>query len=421
MLTGDRSPKRARKAYAAAAIVVIAAALFALFLTLKGGARAPSEDALLEGAPAKALPERRPSQSNRAPGARGPTPPREGDEEGNTKDLRERRLARAQETLDNYLASTKYPPEARPLSEQAGQEKPHHVPPRKLPLARDDKKLTDARVTLKQDRLYLSGDESVTLLIACETSEGPAPCEVLSSIARSGPFSAAKPDRGAQPPERSSVVTFQPIEVPEGAGEGLSGSAMRAVFTPSAQGFEGHHGPIGIFMDLRVEGEEGRTGFDIEYTPAPPAVFTGQVREALEEGSLILYVGVRAEKAGRYVIQARVDDASGRSFALLSFNDELPSGLTEAKLPLFGKLILDEKAEAPFRLRDVEGFLLKENVHPDRELMPTHEGVLFTSKAYTPRDFSDSEWQSEERERHVNEYKNDVDKARRALESGVDP
>jgi hypothetical protein len=267
----------------------------------------------------------------------------------------------------------------------------------------------------------LSGDESVALLIACETSEGPAPCEVLSSIARSGPFSAAASDRSAQKPERSSGVTFQPIEIPEGAGEGLSGSAMRAVFTPGAQGFEGYHGPIGIFMDLRVEGEEGRTGFDIEYTPAPPAVFTGQVREALEEGSLSLYVGVRVEKAGRYVLQARVDDAAGRSFAFLSFNDELPSGLTEAKLRLFGKLILDEKAEAPFRLRDVEGFLLKENTHPDRELMPTHEGVLFTTKPYTTREFSDSEWQSEERERHVNEFKKDVEEARKALESGVDP
>jgi hypothetical protein len=136
------------------------------------------------------------------------------------------------------------------------------------------------------------------------------------------------------------------------------------------------------------------------------------------EGSLDIYAGLKITKAGRYVLAARVDDAEGRTFAYLSFNEELGTGMKEAKLHLFGKLVLDQKAKPPFRLRDVEGFLLKENTFPDRELIPTLEGVVHTTKMYQPSDFSDKEWESEEKDRHVKEFTKDVDEAQSHVESG---
>lgn len=329
-----------------------------------------------------------------------------------SREILERRLARAEATLNGYLAGTRYPPTSRPMSEQPDQGDPRAAPPQKLPLARADKKLTDAHVILRQDRFFMAGDEQVTFSIACETSEGPAACEVLSSLARSAPRAPATIPSAPQAPARSAFVSFTPREDP---------SSLAAVFCPAKEGFDGYYGPIRVDIELRVDGESGRAGFDVEYTPSPPATFTGSIREVIEGGSLSLYVGLSIEKAGRYVLQARVDDASGRSFALLSFNDELPAGRAFAKLVVFGKLVLDEGAAAPFRLRDLEGFRLLEDTYPDRELLESKDGLVYTTKPYTRGDFEDSEWQSEEKERHLVELRGAVEGAKKALETSTKP
>lgn len=114
------------------------------------------------------------------------------------------------------------------------------------------------------------------------------------------------------------------------------------------------------------------------------------------------------ERPGRYVITARVDDDDGKSFALITFNDDLPAGRQEPRLRLFGKLLLDLGPRSPFRLRDIEGFLLKENAFPDRELIPALEGVVHTTRRYVAGNFSDAEWQSEERDRYIKELTKDL-------------
>jgi hypothetical protein len=189
-----------------------------------------------------------------------------------------------------------------------------------------------------------------------------------------------------------------------------------AVFTPAKQGFSGHHGSIHLELGVRIGDDSGGAGFDIEYTPRPPAVFTGQVNERLERGSLVLGMEMEVQTPGRYVLAARVEDTRGQVFAYLGFNEELSRGPVEAPLVLFGKLVLDQGAEPPFRLRDVEGFLLKEDAFPDRELMATLEGVVHTTGRYGSGDFSADEWQSEQRDRYLDEFQRDVDRAQSALD-----
>jgi hypothetical protein len=82
---------------------------------------------------------------------------------------------------------------------------------------------------------------------------------------------------------------------------------------------------------------------------------------------------------------------------------------------LFGKLVRDEHARSPFTLRDVEGFLLKENSYPDRETVPALIGPVHTTKAYDESQFSTAEWQSEEKKRHTGEFTKDVAEAEQAL------
>lgn len=318
----------------------------------------------------------------------------------------ERRQRRVQKSLETYLEYAKYPPSSRPAREHPDQMRPHFVPPNKLPLARTDGKLTDAMVTLSQDRFYLVGEERAAFTMACETSEGPAACEVLSSAAQVPPYAPARNDGVSEVPPPAPV----PFNDAGQSGDIAAGDGtFTALFAPSAHGFQSYFGPIQIDIELRVEGETGRASFDIVYTPKAPAIFTGKVREAIEGGSLSLYAEMQVEKPGRYVIAARVDDDTGKSFAYLDFNEEVKKGRQEAKLIVFGKLIRDEQAKPPFRLRDLEGFLLKEDTSPDRELMATLEGVVHSTRSYSVADFSEREWESEEKERHVKEYQRIVE------------
>lgn len=310
-------------------------------------------------------------------------------------DLWSRRLIRAQETLSAYRASTRYPPGARPIAEHPDQVRPHFVAPVSLPLARADGKLTTTRVTLRQDRMFLVGDERAALAIACNDGESPVACGVASASA------TVPPDAKNATSPRATSVTFTEAE----------GGGLATMFQPSAQGFAGYRGPIRIELALDVAGESGGAAFDLVYSPAPPAVFTGQVDEALREGSLDLDVAIVINEEGRYVITARVDDADGRSFAYLSDNTLRPIGRQAVRLRLFGKLIRDEGARSPFRLRDLEGFKLLEDVYPDRDPMLGREGVVHTTKSYALRDFADAEWESDEKSRHVKELTKDVDEA----------
>jgi hypothetical protein len=164
-------------------------------------------------------------------------------------------------------------------------------------------------------------------------------------------------------------------------------------------------------------GRTGRIIFDVIYSPDVPANWAGQPREAIENGSLVYYLKLDVRQAGRYIVNGRVDDAQGKPFALVTFNDVLGQGMNEVRLPVFGKLLRDHEAAMPLTLRDVDAWLLKENVDPDRALVPRLEGKVLAGKSYPLNRFSDTEWQSEERSRYLAEFGKDVRAAAAALRS----
>jgi len=116
------------------------------------------------------------------------------------------------------------------------------------------------------------------------------------------------------------------------------------------------------------------------------------------------------------VVSARVDDASGKPFALLSFNDEVGVGPQEFRLTLFGKLVRDTAPVFPLTLRDVQGFLLVPDKFPDRAMMPRLPGGVYTSRSYALTSFADTEWTSEERDRYLAELNKDVSESKRQVE-----
>ncbi len=360
-----------------------------IFWAARGRSRVP--EPISQPSPRKEV-----AQNPAAPARPEPRPRGEASaDDAAERSLWEKRLARAKKTLDTYIEATHYPPDSRPMSEHPDLRAPHHVEPAHMPLARDDRKLTDARVNLEQDRFFLVGNDTVNFQITCENSDGPAPCEVLSARTSVPPSEA----KGAVPPA---------VDVPfASAAQGIAAASFR----PSQQGYANFHGTIRVAIELRVRNESGSASFDVQYTPTAPAAFTGKVREALDGGSLDFFVEMDVTKAGRYLLSGRVDDAAGKTFAYVTFNDELPPGRQEARLQVFGKLVHDQNATSPFRLRDIEGYLLEENTFPDREIMAGMDGVVLTSRAYKMSDFSDDDWDSADKQRHLAEFRKDVSEA----------
>ncbi|MET0401474.1 MAG: hypothetical protein ABW123_03685 [Cystobacter sp.] len=311
------------------------------------------------------------------------------------------RLERARFSLDSYRHSTRYPPESRSIEEHPDRVYPAS-PSRKQPL---DKKRGDIALRLKQERVFVVGEESVRFFVGCENANTgqPLSCEVRSATAGEAPYLEQAAALGTVPLEFNDSG----VQGDEVAGDGTWTTRLQ----PYRQGFALFEGTLRVAFDVESSGQRGRSFFDIQFTPAPPATFTGQVREVVEQGSLRLYAGIQVRKPGRYVFAARVDDEAGIPLAYLDFNEELEAGTREVRFSLFGLLLHDKTPDFPLRLRDVEGFLLRERGDPDRELVKSLAGVVHTTGTYGLERFSVAEWSSEERQRYLEEFSRDVAEA----------
>ncbi|RYZ40669.1 MAG: hypothetical protein EOO71_15140 [Myxococcaceae bacterium] len=378
-----------------------------------------------EGLPeALPLPEPEPQEVARAPAGRAGVPGAaeaaapsllspEAREREARRELWQKRLERAQRSLEAYVAATRYPPESRPSREHPDQmelAEPERTRPLSPKAAQDG--TSDVQLRLKQDKVFVVGDESVLLSVACEDSRREArPCEVLSAVAHEADHLMGEAGVAGVP----VVFGDSGLDGDAVAGDGM----LTGRFQPSRQGFAMFSGTLRVDVRVRSGSLEDATFFDVLYTPAPPATFTRRVREVLESGSLDLYLTVQVRKAGRYVVSARLDDEGGVPFSAVSFNEELTEGVQEVRLNVFGKLIRDEAPTFPLTLRDVEGFLLKEMGDPDRELMVTLRGPVHTTREYALHQFSPAEWRSPERDRYTNELQKDVVEAQTQLDAAL--
>jgi hypothetical protein len=314
------------------------------------------------------------------------------------------RLRRAEETLANYRRSTRYPHESRPLAEHPDQLRPFDPITDDIPLRTPGgTPAQGVRVRTTQDRVFASGAESVRFTVRAVDGEGHTlPLLVTRAIA----FDLPDPRQAQGRPQ--APVSFSDA----GRGDGTLG----AVLQPATQGFADFAGTIRVQVYLNQDGQLGNVYFDVVYQPRVPAEWAG-VREALNDGSLDFYLKARVAQAGRYVVSARVDDARGRPFALLGFNDEVGTGTQEFRLTLFGKLVRDGAPVFPLTLRDVQGFLLLPDSFPDRAMLPRLPGAVHTSRSYALASFSDAEWTSEERDRYLAELNKDVNESRQQVEA----
>ncbi len=293
-------------------------------------ARSPAPAASFQSAAAPASSSARSSVRAAAPFDRAGTPVRD-----DPRALWAARLDQAQAALAAYRESTRYPPGSRPSAEHPDQMRPDEPIAEEHRLARPgSNEDSGAQLLTTQERIYVQGAESVRFTLAARDREGRSlPLQVLQASAREMTGSAA--------PSRYPQVPIAFADDGGGADARAGDGIASARFTPQAQGFADLAGQIRIEAMLQISGQPGSTYFDLYYSPQAPAAWQGGVRETVVDGSLDFVLTLQVARAGRYVVNARVDDAAGKPFALLAFNDELASGPQEIRLTLFGKLLRD--------------------------------------------------------------------------------
>lgn len=318
------------------------------------------------------------------------------------------RFERAEQTYNHYRDATRYPHESRPLAEHPDQVRPFDA------IAEDNKlrgangePVKGVKLRTTQERVFASGADTIKLTVQAVDDTGAALVLRISSAS-----AQSVPEGKTLSQVIQTNINF--VDDGQGADSAAGDGTYSTRLAPKDQGFATHAGTVRVLVKLSAGGQDGVAHFDVIYNPDVPAKWIG-VREAIEAGSLNFYFKVQVAQPGRYVASARVDDANGKPFALLQFNDEVTTGEREFKMHVFGALVHDKRPAFPLRVRDVEGFLLIENRFPDRALMARQNGVVHTTGRYSVDNFSPKEWTSEERERYLAEYANDAEVARQQL------
>ena len=280
-----------------------------------------------------------------------------------------RRRQRLDEAARARAAWNLFPPYSRPISGNEDMILPHHVEPTVRPLAKrgpQDPSGPEPKALVRQtqDRMYLAPGDAATLGIEASVDGKPTGVRVVSSeiVTSTG-----------TPPTPSAPLGAVPFTTQGGAAIGT--------LVPPADKIAGYTGSLLVRVQAEVGGETGTLVFAFVVTGAPPARFTGVVRDTLENGSVVFHLGIEVHTPGRYRIVGRIDDGHGRPLALADFNDDLDASAREVALVLFGKIARDEGAASPYSIHDVEGFRLLDGVYPDREIFPMWTGP-YRSAAY---------------------------------------
>ena len=323
--------------------------------------------------------------------------------------LWQQRLARAQAALDTYERIARYPHESRPAEEHADQLRPFD------PIAEDralrlpgGSATQGVHLRTTQERVFAAGAESSRITLSLQDDAGRLlPLRVTRAVLHE----VTLPGRTASTPE-----FVMPVNDSGHAGDLVAGDGvLSALIHPLAQGFASYSGLLRLELSLDYAGQPGYLYFDLVYSPEQAARWLPGVGEAIVDGSLEFSLKAEVLMPGRYVVSARIDDASGKPLAIAMFNGELAAGPRVIRLPVFGKLLRDRQAAFPLRLRDVEAFLLKPDAFPDRVMLPRLLGLQHSSRSYALTSFPDTAWQSEERERYLAELGKDVQEAQRGV------
>jgi len=305
--------------------------------------------------------------------------------------------AKIEARLNKYLEETRYPPSSRPISQLPSYRFPDTPPP----VSRSDtggKRRVEQHE--RQDMYYVAEGETATVFVdfsidgelvknAEHVNGSLAKIEGTPRVPGAGVANVTFHDDGVSPDEKAhdGTVTAS-VPFPKDAIASFVGDMMLSATLRS--------GDTLLF-----------TTFGFMYTGHPPAHFTRSVRETIENGSLVLYVGIDVERESEYVMRARLYDNDRNPLLFMSADGSYGPSAHEIRFVAFGRALRDLGVKSPFSLRDVEGFVNMPEGHPDRQKVPTWPGPYMT-RHYAAADFSDDEWMSPEKQRFIDQMRRNI-------------
>jgi hypothetical protein len=133
---------------------------------------------------------------------------------------------------------------------------------------------------------------------------------------------------------------------------------------------------------------------------AQPTRFTGTFRDAVEAGSLAIYVGVEVTEPGFFNVDANLWGEGEAPVAWTKWRGDLTPGLQEIRLSFFGKALVDSSAAPPFRLEQLRGFRYAESQSPAVQPMDAYPGAYVCASR---EGFVDAEWDDPMRQERIAE------------------
>ena len=299
-----------------------------------------------------------------------------------------------EELLDDYLTWAQYPPDSRPLKPEHVDVLEHYwvnIPAQTMVVTRDDGTIenTGFECRLQPARHSVTENEIMTIALYCQEAES----ERLSTIRiRSKTLTLSAADRNRALPAEQFTVNDEGKHGDERAGDGI----YTFQFKPGRDDWGDVYLETGFEIQGRPAGEVHTLRTHFFSSPTAPAKFTGNFREGVRDGSLVISVELLVEQPGRYTSEANLfktgatgDDPDGaaniKTIAAKPANysqdenesDELPIGFARADARLsrglqwvdllyFGKVLHDQNQPGPYVLRGLRGVQDTGPIDPDR-------------------------------------------------------
>jgi hypothetical protein len=320
--------------------------------------------------------------------------------------------------LKDYEKYSAYPPNSRPVTpERAAAFKYNHRVLEPLPVIPRGQEEPAFFSEFTADKLMVFGTDTITL-----TLRASHPTDSSAAFAIQMRNAGLTRGRGS----KSEKIVDLYFHDDGRDGDLVAGdSTYTVVLRPSKMApLAEFHGSVRAFVDYSANDVEFGQQLFFDYYPDEgiAARFTGNYREAIEDGSLVVYAEMAVARAGFYSVDATLDTEDDRAFCHSRFKGTLDEGTREARLLFFGKAIRDADptvqgpfkvtVQGPFKVVEIYGQMVPE---PGRLLelakdgdfapwaVPLYDGYYLT-KQYPVDSFSDAEWRGPEKDARLNDY-----------------
>ena len=135
-----------------------------------------------------------------------------------------------------------------------------------------------------------------------------------------------------------------------------------------------------------------------------PARFTNEFDDRLDNGDLLIDVGMEVISAGVFRIDGNLFDNAGVAFGWARFEGELQPGRAIVSLRYYGLLFHDTQAAGPYVLKGLYGYRLRPGHIPNREDIPELANEYRTTGHYKLISFRSDQNDSSQRQKMIRLY-----------------